>query len=365
TAPAPLGYQARFTHDADGNLLRVERDNVGADGAAHPTLPVLRTEFEYDATGDLVLRREAIGAGREAVTLYDYDGNRNLAGITLPEGDRIELEHDAENRATAVTRAANVPADRSRSRREYDADGNPVKRWIEGGFRDYEMVYDDCGNLISIKRWSGMSTFYIGFGVDQEGLVNSIGTGSFCVGGDARVRRFDLKWDERRRMVEIVQQGTLDGLHLLHEYDPADNRTRTTDSNGVVDDAEYNRANEVIDAGRARGTKDANTFTYLRDKNGNAAKQTVTLETGGAVGGGGEARTFVTERSFDALDRPEEIRRDPEGKNETTRVRYDSRGNPGEVVDARGRVHLSFFDGLGLPTEVVEDATGKNVRIGR
>ncbi|MEK7798533.1 MAG: hypothetical protein AAB297_01785, partial [Acidobacteriota bacterium] len=73
----------------------------------------------------------------------------------------------------------------------------------------------------------------------------------------------------------------------------------------------------------------------------------------------------VTERSFDALDRPEEIRRDPEGKNETTRVRYDSRGNPGEVVDARGRVHLSFFDGLGLPTEVVEDATGKNVRIGR
>ncbi|MCP3905316.1 MAG: RHS repeat protein, partial [Planctomycetes bacterium] len=295
------GATVSFTYDAQGNLVTESRVVTDADGTA----VTLVTSHTYDALG----QRQTTTDPRGGVTTFHYDEHGNVARVIDPLG-----------RETTTT---------------WDAQGQPVSIRDALG-RVTQLSYDTLGRLTARRHPDeGVET------IDYfDGLRLRVET-------DALGRVTRTTSDREGRVVLIENPA---GGQKVFEYDAEGNKTlesRWFDADTPRDDIllEYDAAGRLVarrEAGRVTR------FAY------DAAGNVVSERLESAVEGAGFAPR-VTDRSYDELGRPIEVRRLlGEAEWVVTHVQYDGEGNTVLEEDALGRQTLHVHDELGRRISTVE-----------
>jgi len=300
-----IGRETRYERNED-NLATViiAPSDVTADGT-------LRTELTYDALGNVIEMREAVGTNLERVmtyeyepvfsqltrmvdydgfeTIYTYDDKANLLSITDPLGGVQEFTYDGRGlRLTQTDENGNLTS------MSYDAIGR-VTAMVDPSNTRTEYIYDDAGNLILTRE--------------------AIGT------DDARIT--SALFDDRGRMTNSFAG---DGGETLYSYDGRSNTTSVTDPTGVVETREYDsrdRLSVVNDP-----VTGSSTFGY--DPDSNLISQT-------------DAIGAVTTFDYDAVNR---MTRSVDGEGFVRAFDYDVRDNRTGVTDGRGNSTAFAYDAL-------------------
>ncbi|MBF0152113.1 MAG: RHS repeat-associated core domain-containing protein, partial [Magnetococcales bacterium] len=152
--------RASYAYDANGNRLsRVEGDTteIGVYDEQDRLIAYGDAVYTHTANGELLAKSDSGGT-----TQYDYDVLGNLAGVTLPDGTRIEYLIDGANRR--VGKRVNgglvsgyLYANGVNPVAELDGSGNVVTRFVYGtrgnvpdylvkGGQNYRIVSDHLGS---------------------------------------------------------------------------------------------------------------------------------------------------------------------------------------------------------------------------
>ncbi|WP_068830937.1 RHS repeat-associated core domain-containing protein [Pseudomonas sp. BMS12] len=135
----PLGYETRYTHDVQGNVLTV-------------TNALNKTWIStYDAVGNL----KSLKTPLNQETLYGYDDLGQRISVQQPNVAITTIEPNAAGLAKNITDAANA-----RTQFEYDASQRLVAVMDPYGNRN-ESLYDSQGRLKTRKNALGDTTEYI------------------------------------------------------------------------------------------------------------------------------------------------------------------------------------------------------------
>ena len=191
--------------DAAGRSTGYEYDDLGRLAAVLQTVDsqVLRTEYEYNELGGLVVQRDA--EGRE--THFEYDGLGRRTATVLPLGQRNSTQYDAVGRAESTT----------------DFNGDTIA---------YQ--YDTRDRLTS-KQFPDSTTVEFGYTTNglRESVVDARGTTTF-------------QYDARDRLLSRTDP---DGRTISYTYDVAGNRTSVTIPSGITTYTfdELNRQSTVTD----------------------------------------------------------------------------------------------------------------------
>ena len=384
-APPPLpyetlGYETLYWYDANGNLVRVDEENVRPELGAyfHPTgqhirdprNPWFTSFFAYDLLDNLVRQTREVSPDSNVVTGYQYDAMENLIGVTQPEGNRIEFVLDGRNRVRQITLGAHTVQE-STTTYEYDRNGNLlVSR--DGRENPWDYVYDGFdrrvgsidppgnihtwqpdanSNLLSTTILDGQEGRNPSRRLDAPGalLLNETRYTS-----DERNRRI---MTERRFSVADLATGVTTVISTDGDGDGWVRTARSYDRNGnllsITDDNSGRMVHTYDGLDRRVLSSDAlgNEAAYSYDGNGNLVQITATdVQPDGLVGN----EVYTSVYTFDALDRPVQ---ETDSLGQTTRFGYDSQGNLVFASDANGMpvdgsnehgntVHFAY-DGLG------------------
>ncbi len=152
----PLGFATRFAYDANDNLVRVEREDVGETRGVGSSVDVT---YAYDLLDNMIATRRETTTGLDVESLYDYDANENRTLVTTPEGRAHTFSWDERDLPLASTSGAAGPFGGSPATRQhsYDANGNLV-RIVDGrgGLIDYD--YDGFDRLVRRIDQTGNTT---------------------------------------------------------------------------------------------------------------------------------------------------------------------------------------------------------------
>lgn len=92
----------QFTFDDANNLTSITRGTEPPEGLEYgPGNRLLRfgsIRYEYNLDGQLTRRVEAVQSGAQKIWVYTWDGDRNLASVTTPEGVEWRYFYDALGR---------------------------------------------------------------------------------------------------------------------------------------------------------------------------------------------------------------------------------------------------------------------------
>jgi YD repeat-containing protein len=318
---APNGQRITYTYDARGDLVSV----------TDPLNQV--TRYTYDARHNLIDIRDPSGS-TPARQIYDEDGR--LVAVQYPDGTRVELNHDPDNRVEVV-------ADRLGHFEifEYDEDGNILTHTNKGGAVTTN-EYDAAGRLTRrVLPGNAVSTFAYDADGRMTRLTNPLG---------------HFRTSEYNAKNQITRAVDFNGGVTLNEYDARGNLLRTTDPEGGVTshtwsatgarltmtDPEGNLTRWTYDArGRVATITDAlnqvTTFTY--DENGN--RLTETRQRNGVA---------VTTRFF--YDAHDKLIRTVNPLGHEVRSEYDVRSRKVAEIDSRGFRTEFVYDELGNNTAV-------------
>ena len=258
-----------------------------------------RTEYTYDQSG--LRLSQTVGAQSEeekAVTLYSYDGGKNLRTVTDPEGHVTTYNYDLLNRRTnqidalsnvttwtfdAVgNRLTETRADNSVTTYQYDQ-MNRLTNSIDAKGAHTQMTYDIAGNLSTL--------------IDARG-------NTYIYSHDELNRRESLEYPDSSveywnydKVSNLKTYVTREGYSCTYTYDVRnrlkeshwdDNKTpsvfRTYDAAGrllTLDNGQskltytYNKANELLsETQQINGQPAALTVQYTYDIDGNREKLT-------------------------------------------------------------------------------------------
>ncbi|SDS63367.1 polymorphic toxin-type HINT domain-containing protein [Microlunatus soli] len=164
----PEGVTLRFDHDqhgeliastdADGNVARLERDDLGRVVAAVTPLGN-RTSYRYDGAGALLSRQDPDGA----IWRYETTAGGRVTAIIDPLGGRTEVEygeHGEQSRMIDELGRAVTSA--------YDDLGNPTRSELPDGSA-WEFGYDAMSRLTSTTDANGAS-WQVDY--DKQGFVS-------------------------------------------------------------------------------------------------------------------------------------------------------------------------------------------------
>ena len=249
------GYTTRKEFDEWGKLTRVGFADGGAQRTEYENVfhkPIRKineqgviTEFAYDANGNMTIRKDAVGTGRERTTQYTYnalgnqtsirvlgdagtaeslttmtyDGLGNMTSMTDPENKTTGFTYDDLGNMLTRTDARDKTWEYT-----YDAAGR-VKTVTDPLERTTEFFYDAVGNKI---REVAPDTSEKTFAYDTKGNMTS----STDEGGHATV--FDYNADGK-----LIGQTDAEGKVINYEYDTEGRLIRTIDGNGNVTAMEY------------------------------------------------------------------------------------------------------------------------------
>jgi len=167
SAAAPDAVFEQFAYDDRGNVL-THTDTAGqlwtyicnARGqiltAANPTGGVATFTYD-DATGTLATSTNS-DAGAGVTTYTYYQGTKSLASITYPDGARVTLARDGNDRIT-VRRLVGAPGDTFLSRAtyyDYDTNGNSTQVTDFAGAT--VMTYDAMDRIAQVRGGTGTTT---------------------------------------------------------------------------------------------------------------------------------------------------------------------------------------------------------------
>jgi len=80
----PVRYTNQYAYDADDNLVSATTPGINGDGVPDDTVTGLAT-WTYDVLNYVTNETDRINSKQDAVTQYQYDANRNVTKVILPE----------------------------------------------------------------------------------------------------------------------------------------------------------------------------------------------------------------------------------------------------------------------------------------
>lgn len=312
----PAGHELRLTHDAAGDLIRVDLPNGGVQ------------RWRHDRRGRLRESTDVMGNVQRRV--HDLSGR--LVHVHDPDGDERSLE--------------------------YDPDGNLVR--VRDRHRDIALTYTGMHRLAT-RREAGTT---VGFRYDTEGRLRAI------TNEHGEVYRFDLDptgevsaeygFDGIRRLYtrdlagrvrEVLRAG---GLRTRFTHDPAGRLTEILHSDRSGDRFAYRPDGEMIEATHLEPGRDDVVVRFERDLLGRVTREWQGEHWIDSTHGPDGLRTSL--RS--SLGARQQISRDVMG--DVTRIETDgwsadfTRDLAGLEIDRKlpGGVHVTWRrDSLGRPVE--------------
>jgi len=318
TFPAPFNYVTKYSYDANGNLIELDKQ-ASSDGTQWQTTQyvydlldsliqtkqfldgtnVLNTYFGYDPNGNRNQITDANGKvtkytysernllasvidAKNAITAYVYDNNGNLQTITDANNNVTTYFYDGFDRLNKTTYANSTYEGYS-----YDANSNLLsKRTRSGSVINY--AYDNL-NRLTTKTYP--DTTSVAYGYDNASRLTSV-TG----GGAAAI---SYQYDALNRVTQTAAAGKT----ISYEYDKLGNRTKLTYPDASFITYQYdnlNRLTGIQDQGNAT-IAGYGYDTLSRRTNVNLANNTQTVYTYDSLnrlsnlsntGGGGTISTF-------------------------------------------------------------------------
>lgn len=331
----------QFINDSVGRLLRVRRHSDGHIAAfevRNPSAGGAWTSFrtyEYDARGDLVAARDALG---HAIT-FTYDEGHRMVTERWPTGLQVHYRYDRQGRCVetwctdpneSALIADGVPAELEdgrpakgflHARVEYNGEENNIltsralrsvavnalgkaDQMVWAG-RVHKYEFDDAGGMIGYQDGLGRAWKMGQFGSSYR-IVNPLGQAT------------EYQYDPRGN---IVTTRTPDGLEMRHSRDPHGNLLELSDTLGPVVGMRYDERGCLIFAETADG-----------------------------------ARTAM---KYDALCNRVEIV-EPDGG--TRKLRYDFLGRLLEMQDEKGGISRWTYDAMGQVVEFWSPLGARTVR---
>lgn len=372
------------TTDAEGNVARLERDQLGRVTAAVTPLGH-RTTYRYAAVrdgmaGPLVSRQDPEGG----IWRYEHTAAGRLTAVTDPTGGRTEIEHgDHGERSRTVD-----PLGRALSS-AYDDLGNLTRVELPDA-ATWEFGHDALSRLVETTdagggRWrmGYDTTGGLTVSIDPTGVRRSVqrdASGRPVRVGD-RSSQTNATYDALGR---VVAETGADGGTSRFRYDRCGRLVEQTDSAGGVTRIERDRA------GRARHIThpEGSTFSYEYDSCGRRA---ATIDTDGSryafdydadgrlvreLWPTGEQARVVYDAAGRAVERFEPGRgttrfgydaagrlvRTTDSWHGPRRFRYDAAGQLVEAVNALGGVTRFDYDLVGHCVAVVDPLGGRTER---
>ncbi|SEV82810.1 RHS repeat-associated core domain-containing protein [Ruminococcaceae bacterium KH2T8] len=343
-----LGNEVTYTYDEAGNLINVN-DYAGYD-----------TSFAYDDSHYLT---DITNDNGVTVSRNEYDDDGRLVAVIDADGNRIELNHDLDQRMEVTTdrlgystvyyydENGNVISMTDALGRTtsytYDSDGNQTSETKPDG-TTFSYTYDENGNVLTASDCNGR-TISCTFGSHGELITMS----------DMGVLELSRVYDEYGN---ITSQTDSSGFSCCYSYDSDGNLTSISDDLGSVANITYDQNGNVTSV----TTADGKITNYSVDDNGNVVSKTETYH----------GNTLTETYEYDSLDRIICITY-PNGN--TVTYSYNFAGDVTSSTDSQGRTIYYTFDVYGNLTRIsypdgtcesfTYDAEGRNLtatdRMGR
>jgi RHS repeat-associated protein len=307
------GTKTQYQYDAQGNLFR-QIDAAGTPDA-------VTTEYEVNGLGQMIKltvkgRTEANGTTTpDAVVTSTYDEQGQMRSLTDAEGNVQQSAYNRLGNQVSLTDAQNNTMSFT-----VDASGHVLKG-SDALKRVTTFAYDKVGNLVSMT--------------------------------DPMSRQSQMVYDAMNRVVQVV--GSI-GDTTTMQYDAQGLLLSSTDPDGRRTQFEYDNFLRV---------------TKKTDGAGNVTEYSYQIGDGsasGVLGSLGEATevrypTFTLRRRFNALQRLTSATLVNPGVADTTQTTtYDQRGLPQSETNPYGKVHRFSYDARGNPLSVL-DALGNSTRM--
>ncbi|MEO8275836.1 MAG: RHS repeat-associated core domain-containing protein [Thermoanaerobaculia bacterium] len=323
-----LGYETRFLHDENGNVVE-ERIPSGDDGGQ-----VTRIQRDYGVLGELVeIRREVTPSAADwIVERRSYDANFNLTSITHPEGELTLQGYDERDLLSSVTRGAGS-ADPSTEGYGYDAEGSRisftnargyVRSTALDGFGRVKSSVDPLGDT-SAAIYDNGSNVVLSRSFDTGGLLLAESSAAFDLRGRPKSSSAKLWAGSNPAAARLVTSST--------SYDAAGNVRTVTDPLGRISSQTYDKAERPVVAVDPAGNRVERTL----DRGGNSIRVALVER----VDGGAPVTTTLT-ATFDALGRATSS---TDALGNVASTTYDAHGNPRLAIDAEGHLSESVYDG--------------------
>ena len=307
-----LGGQTRYGYDHNDRLTSVQ----DANGTV--------TIYTFDALNRRTETIQGYSAGGVAdgdtnvTTLYDYDLQGNVTGISNPRGFVSYFSYDPTHRVTQVTDALgqttsydydNVDnviglTNRRGHRMEYDYDYLYRRTVTRNEEQHAETVaYDRVGNALTFENRRGFS--------------------------------YTHSYDPLNRRISTTDP---DGFTKQNRYDAVGNVLSLSDENGHIDRFAYDRIYRQVEETDAEGFL----TQYQFDQNNNLIRRI-------------DAEGNANQYSFDELDRLVSVLN---AEQELEQYAYDALTNRVKRTEADGTNHTFNYDNLYRLAQVINNATG-------
>jgi len=370
----PAGLTTSITYDAQDRPT-TQTDPPVTDrvtGAVHTMV----TTYTYDADSDALSKTvsDSTGGDPSRTTTSTYNTHGQLATTTDPMGNVTSDTYDAMGNLATTTDPSGVVTAFT-----YDADGKPLTTTVDGytgnpsapipaeNLVTISRAYDPAGRLASVTNVAGTTTAFSYFGDDR--LASSYIVGSGGTKTNVTTYGYDAAGNQ-------VTETSPTGLVLNASYNPANQVVTTIEDPSGVDrvvTAKYDAAGDVISDSISQGGGSAQTSTATYNATGQILTQTVNM--GGSAGGNlvasvaRDQRGFVTSQT-DPNGKTTLIQNDEDGRpvvetdpavptdsgngtvvmaNPVAETGYDTFGDQTEVSDPDGNVSAAAYDGDGQP----------------
>jgi RHS repeat-associated protein len=370
-------YVTDFHYDANGNVVKIETQNIDKDGNLDSENPVISTEFIYEPLNFLEEIRQEYEENNFITTRMHYDKNRNVIKTEFGEAtassqvhNTVSYQYDERQLVYIVLRGEGSDCE-TRTRLDYDGNKNLVKA-IRGYQSDQPLTtynfydgydrpvysidpmgnvahrqYDSNSNLTNIQLWGQHHDDSLS-GIPGLAFAQNYGQTDE---GNVLLSEVSYSYDTSNRISSTTRShfdsnGNIigDGISqtTYQYYDESNLLESVKNDRDVTTTYTYNNRNRVDTI-----TDDKeNSVQYQYDNNGNIISKTEIDKSDI----GSSDKTYTTLYDYDRLNRLIQLT-NPD--NTKTKYGYDSRGNMTYRENAREIVSLAKYDGLNRLVETI------------